>query len=62
MAVDKESKNNLGRVNRSRTEVRFANEEHRLLVAEAARKNGLSMNAWIVMTTLAAARREVGKA
>jgi hypothetical protein len=32
------------------------------LVAEAARKNGLSMNAWIVMTTLAAARREVGKA
>lgn len=39
--------------------LRFIDSEHRELVEKVAREQGLSMNAWIVKTTLAAARREL---
>lgn len=39
--------------------LRFLDSEHRELVEKAARDQGLSINAWIVQTTLAAARRQI---
>jgi uncharacterized protein (DUF1778 family) len=40
---------------------RFASEEHRKLVQEAADLAGLSVNAWMVSITLQAARKALAK-
>jgi len=41
------------------TEFRFFDREHHKLVKLAAKKAGLSMNAWITQVTLAAARKDL---
>lgn len=42
-----------------RTEFRYFDREHHDLVHEAAKKAGLSANAWIVACTLKQAKREL---
>jgi hypothetical protein len=42
-----------------RTDFRFAGEEHHKLVVQAAEYSGLTMNGWLIKTTLEAARREL---
>lgn len=49
------------KVFRKRTELRYLNEEHHKLIADAAKKVGLSINAWSCTVTLAAARKELGR-
>jgi uncharacterized protein (DUF1778 family) len=44
---------------RVRTELRFLNADHYDLVARAAKLKGLSMNSWLVETTLAQARNDL---
>jgi predicted HicB family RNase H-like nuclease len=41
------------------TQFRFLDRKHREMVKSAARRAGLSMNAWIVKTTLDQARKEI---
>jgi predicted HicB family RNase H-like nuclease len=43
-----------------RFEVRFPDQSQRLLVIEASKRAGLTMNGWMVKTALEAARRELG--
>jgi len=43
-----------------RTEFRFKDSDHHDMVTRAARRCGLSLNAWMVQATLAAARRDLG--
>ena len=43
-----------------KTTLRYFDEEHRRLVGQAAEKAKLSINTWLVITTLAQARRELG--
>lgn len=44
------------------TQFRFASEEHRDLVRQAAKRSGLSVNAWVVGVTLQAARKQLSEA
>lgn len=44
---------------RPRLDFRFADSDHHELVARAAKKDGGSVNAWIVRVTLKAAREEL---
>jgi len=43
-----------------RIEIRFPSPTEHALVEKAAGRSGLSINAWLVRTTLAAARVELG--
>jgi uncharacterized protein (DUF1778 family) len=57
-AVSKRKKEN-GK--RPRLDFRFADQEHKELAERAAKKDGGSINAWIVRVTLRAAREELGE-
>lgn len=45
---------------KSNVTLRYFDDEHRQLVLDAAAQAKVSINAWIVSTTLAQARRELG--